>query len=551
MKHLFKRIVSFSLSIYIFVVSFFLFPLPTYAKTYYSWDELRKDATTSIFYIASQLKAVANGEFSNFVQGLDAWEQYWNEDNVAVDSETGEVTYSADLVALIKQALEEYAASVLPFKIENTYRLDSIPASTFQSKELYNAFKTYCASHEIVLTNPYGSYFPVGDITPYIKEGGGFVKYSSQVVLYNGNWKLQSIPMDMYRENRNSDGSYTIELQENYGTTMWIGHYNPDKIKFNEYGQQHFIVTHDGGRIRVFNSASEFMDYNAGQRKIYFGSGFYDKEPGEIKVDYDELMDYMDGKYDQFLEDLKDIIGDNPGISEEDLEKLIDELLGKLGEIGGEIGGNQQETNGLLSGISDALSGYFDSMLSILEEFAGAVDSGFSTLADQLDIITLELGLIYDKIGDMTEEEVSDKTDSLFSQLSSAFSEIGTLLNGKFPFCLPNDLYTMLAILSGDTVKVPSGPDGGDVVVCAYGNAPFDAAVMGDNSKVKKESSAPVFEIPFVIGSADIEEKIQIDLSPFEYISRLSRTLMTLYYCVCLMNLTFKVIDLGKDIGND
>lgn len=325
MKHLFKRIVSFSLSIYIFVVSFFLFPLPTYAKTYYSWDELRKDATTSIFYIASQLKAVANGEFSNFVQGLDAWEQYWNEDNVAVDSETGEVTYSADLVALIKQALEEYAASVLPFKIENTYRLDSIPASTFQSKEAYNTFKTYCASHEIVLTNPYISYFSIGDITPYIKEGGGFVKYSSQFVLYNGNWKLQSIPMDRYTEKGNSDGSYTIELQENYGSTQRIGHYDPDKIKFNEYGQQNFIVTHDGGRIRVFNSASEFMDYNAGQRKIYFGSGFYDKEPGEIKVNYDELVDYMDGKYNQFLEDLKDIIGDNPGISEEDLEKLIDD----------------------------------------------------------------------------------------------------------------------------------------------------------------------------------------------------------------------------------
>ena len=547
MKHLLKRIVSFSLSIYIFVVSFFLFPLPTYAKTYYSWDELRKDATTSIFYIASQLKAVANGEFSNFVQGLDAWEQYWNEDNVAVDSETGEVTYSADLVALIKQALEEYAASVLPFKIENTYRLDSIPASTFQSKEAYNTFKTYCASHEIVLTNPYISYFSIGDITPYIKEGGGFVKYSSQFVLYNGNWKLQSIPMDRYTEKGNSDGSYTIELQENYGSTQRIGHYDPDKIKFNEYGQQNFIVTHDGGRIRVFNSASEFMDYNAGQRKIYFGSGFYDKEPGEIKVNYDELVDYMDGKYNQFLEDLKDIIGDNPGISEEDLEKLIDELLGKLGDIGGEIGGNQQETNGILSdiasslsGIASTLSGYFSSVLSSLDEILLSIKALVWIEADdKLDEEKMDLFDLIDKIWENPEEGSQDAA----ATLSESFSDIAARLTKKFPFSIPWDIYSLFTVFSGTPP-----PKEATYRTMTLNAQPFTV----DREDLEQDvHDAPYFVLPFVIESYGINEKLILDFKDYGMVSTFARTFLSVLFAVFLIKFTIRIIGLFRGGGGD
>lgn len=504
-----------------------------------------------IEFLLSQIGAVINDHDISKVMANDQTMKSYiakgyydeNEDTIVFPQET--VTY-------VYNYIQNHYNEWLPFQIQQTYNYKSIPASLFPSKQTYSTFLSYCQSHYMVAFS-----FPaqvsytntsmhLGDVSEVVDDGGGFV-YGNNTSFYavNADWSNATVWCDYYPFVKNDHGEYILGTirEKQQGCTAFYN-YDSTAAQFRTISTIRFLITKDGGRIRVFNSLAEFKDYNAGQRKVFFGKGFYDFDPSEISVKWDEFIDKI-GRMDDLLQDLIDKITDNPNISEEDLEKLIDELLGKIGEIGGDISSGIDETNSLLGGIASSLSGYFESVLSALSELAVMIEEGFMTLAEQLDMMIYELGLIYESMGDMTEEEVSEKTDSLLSQLFSAFSEIGDVLKGKFPFCLPNDLYTMLALLAGNEVSVSPGAGGGgggdgngDIMICAYGSG-------------NEDSKAPVFEIPFVIGSADIEEKIIIDLSPFEYISKLSRTLMTLYYCACLMQLTLKVIDLGKDLGDD
>lgn len=580
MKQMNIRILSIALIIVIITASFLSYSVPVYASHggggtsdkdhngptnavgKLDWDEMSDSRkwVTICEYVVAQVRAYAGGDFVKYLEAQDAFKEYVygkTPDDIVTVTDEG-MTIPADLVALIKQALIEYADETNPFFLVNTYRARDIPASTFPTKTIYNTFLAYATSHNVsafqTYTGNYGNGFlRLGDVTPLLKEGGAFVsKNTNFCTCYtvNGDWSSERIIYDNYDFNYTADSPKSqviTEVKEGQGYFEGFTYYVAGLTSFQSpYGSIGYLVSPDGGRIRVFKSLTEFMGYDAGQRKVYFGSGFYDFDPTDITATWDEINDKI-GRMDDILQDILDAITDNPNLSEEDLEKLIDELIGKIGEIGGELGDKTDQTNTILggisstlSGIASSLSGYFSSVLSYLSGLVGTVREGFMTLSEKMDMMIYELGLIYESMGDMTEEEVSEKTDSLLSQLFSAFSEIGDVLKGKFPFCLPNDLYTMLALLAGNEVSVSpgAGGGGGDIMICAYGAADED-------------SKAPVFEIPFVIGSADIEEKIIIDLSPFEYISKLSRTLMTLYYCACLMQLTLKVIDLGKDLGDD
>lgn len=100
--------------------------------------------------------------------------------------------------------------------------------------------------------------------------------------------------------------------------------------------------------------------------------------------------------------------------------------------------------------------------------------------------------------------------ESVVSSLSSAFSDAAGLLKGKFPFSLPRDIYFIMGFF-------------------------------------KEEPRAPVFRLPIRIGSAGINEVIEIDMGDFEILSRLSRSILSLLFILGFMKLTPLLLDIGKD----
>lgn len=490
---------------------------------------------------------VDKGDFKLFLENYDAFLNLFEEEPDDLITVTDEgLTIPADLVALIKQALIEYANETNPFKIEQTYPVNAIPASTFPDKSAYEAFKSYCASHAYTLADPQGSYMYIGDITPYIKEGGGFVRSGSNIVVYNSDWRGVNIPIDYYQFKYNADVGYYVEIKENYGVLSSIAHYNPNKTNFKEYQQNGFIVTKDGGRIRVFNSASEFMDYNAGQRKVYFGKGFYDYDPADITVTWDEISDKI-GRMDDLLQDLIDIITDNPNISEEELEELIDQLIGKIGEIGDQIGDKTDQTNTLLGGISStlngitsSLSGYFSSVLSYLEQILAAIKALVWIESDnKVDKDKQDLFDLIDKIWEDPENGSQEAADAL----TGSFSDVAHGLTKKFPFSIPWDIYNLFRVFSG-----APAPDEATFHTMTLGVQPFTV----DNEDLEQDvHDAPYFKLPLRLDSYGIYEEVVVDLADFKSVSTLGRGLLSVLFAVFLIKFTIKIIELFKGGSSD
>lgn len=550
-------------------------------------------------FVASSLGAIVNGsDFSQFMKNYEAYKNYVLNgsltENVTI-SQDNTITFSEDLTACMKQALIEYAEETNGFRLYPTIDYDLIPASEFKSGYDYKTFRNIVSESGCVVFNTNyfsgrtsGLYFgrPFHDITAdSVSIVGQNILGNSIIVegrFYGTNtwtwYKTQPVKsfVTQYTDSDGYSAFHTFTSWEegedipssnntdiSYGILDIRGLYPTGSVKGNTF----FSV--DGRKLKVFNSLNALKNYTTGDRSVYFGSGFYD-DPGEIQVSFDDLEKYIDGKYDSFFDDLKDLIGDNEdNLTEEDLEKLVDKILDKMDDIGGnnKPGDNTGDNSGILDGIADilegitsAISGYLDAILMYLE----------SILTD-LDYIVLEMQ-------DMTEEEVSTKSDSVITELSDAFSEIGNVMSQKFPFSIPWDIKNLYVALSGgkepgiqslsddigigglyhdssppsassgkliDVIVYPS-PDDGTMPLVADEDIGNITPVPPSGDASFTDSGAPVFKIPFVIRSAGVNAAVLLDMSYFDTVSAFSRTLFLLIFLHQLFLLSMRVFEFVK-----
>lgn len=583
-------------------------------------DFLLQEADKLIAYVVGQTKAIYSGDFSTVVQNDELFDEYFNPDHITYSDDvdgkgTPGIVFDEDLTAYMKQALIEYAEETNGFRLYPTIDYDLVPASEFKSSYDY---KTFCnlvsEAGCIVLNTGYfngrisGLYFgrPFHDIEKdsiSLVNGNtlsGFIIVDAR--FYGTNtWTWYGTPVKRFATQYiDSDGYSSFRI-----FTSWEeGADVPSQVATNissglldirglyptgsAYGNTFFST--DGRKLKVFNSLNALKNYTVGSRSVYFGSGFYE-DTGEIQVSFDDLEKYIDGKYDSFFDDLKDLIGDNEdNLTEEDLEKLVDKILDKMDDIGGnnKPGDNTGDNSGILDGISDALegitstiSGYLDAILMYLE----------SILTD-LDYIVMQYQ-------DMTEEDAKTKTDSALNELKGTFSEVGDMMTKKFPFCIPWDLKQLFVTLNGgkdysgeDAAMLLSGGDiegyaaatpenpelptfsgytgSGKLVDVIIYSSPSSRASpsSGENGIMmlsaddtgnggttgndtagadagvyRSESGAPVFHIPFVLNSIGLNSALVIDMSPFDGVSDISRTLFLLIFIYQLILLSIRITE--------
>lgn len=563
-------------------------------------------------FVASSLGAIVNGsDFSQFMKNYEAYKNYVLNgsltENVTI-SQDNTITFSEDLTACMKQALIEYAEETNGFKLIATTDYHDLSASDFASGYVYHSFRNIVHENGLVAVTgggvsgnvckqslSFAFFLPFdkdsiknnnssGSVS-LVKASGYNSPYYEKALYYDSlSWDWLNYTVYDCKVYYNTDEGHTAykvitsfdECEEKTSGLKtdfqdvgysYIG-WNP-VLNFSKNFSGYFLYSTDGRKLKVFNSLNALKNYTTGDRSVYFGSGFYD-DPGEIQVSFDDLEKYIDGKYDSFFDDLKDLIGDNEdNLTEEDLEKLVDKILDKMDDIGGnnKPGDNTGDNSGILDGIADilegitsAISGYLDAILMYLE----------SILTD-LDYIVLEMQ-------DMTEEEVSTKSDSVISELSDAFSEIGDVMSQKFPFSIPWDIKNLYVALSGgkepgiqslsDDIGIgglyhdsspPSASSGKLIDVIVYpspddGTMPLVADEdMGNITPVPPsgdasftDSGAPVFKIPFVIRSAGVNAAVLLDMSYFDTVSAFSRTLFLLIFLHQLFLLSMRVFEFVK-----
>lgn len=545
----------------------------------YNWDDIKDCAVDWVMYMASNIGAIfSDHNFGVYVQNKESWKDYWKEENVTISEDGRSVNFSTDLMAYVKQCLDDYAAENQPFKVEKTYKMSEIPASSFRHKVAYDYFKSYfdSDSYKYIVFRAYSDSGAILDITSEIKEGGGFVNSStSYVSIYDSDWRNHYFPAN----------TYTVKIDENNKSYLEFGtaergfqtfcHYLEGRTNFSANSS---IATKDGGNIRVYNTVSDFINYSVGQRKIYYTNNYYNYTPKDLQVSIDDLQKTIDDMQD-VIDKLLDQITNNT--SESEMEELLRQILEELknnqgGSSGGDGGGGSGggdvnvdidlgSTNGLLSKILAKVTQISEKISSTAGQSMTDVVNSIKELGEMLKkyliTITGDLDDIKGKLEQMTEDEFAEKTDSMLSESKESFSEIGDVAKGKFPFSLPNDMRILIERISvppAETVSLHSNDPPGVSVYSDHGGGGASRPSPGGIASVEQGSTgnsfgvsptgAPVIRCPIVVKSVGIDCSIVIDLSEFDRVALLARTLLTLMFVCGLYNLTFKVMGLWGDL---
>lgn len=597
-----RRIISISLCIISIIVSIFSFPFTVYASdpiimgnvdtvlldatekawTTGDWSDVQEIMRTRLSIIKAILLgtgAIAEGDallaVSSTESVLDAIPN-----NVSVDS-NGDFVFGTDLIKAIKQALKEYQNEQYGYQILPTLKYDQIPVSSFSSSTEY---RTMC---ELAKTYGYiamylpstSATFSVCDVSAYSDNTAGFYikEYGSDYIEVK---LMDYITWADVQENYYTydpddaitlpDVCTTFEELQNYieATDGWCngvksGQYWLKISQFNLSGN--LIVSYTGSDVLVFNNATSLKNYSIDKRGVFTTKDFYE-DTGELTLKLDDLNNSI-GDLTDLLEQFKDLLGkQDGGLTEEQLQKLLkdflDEFFNRLGEKeddnggGSSSGGNSGgiSSGDIKDGILDALSGYYEAILSYLD--------GILYEIQNLELITLTTGGsssgddstdLLDWFNDVWKDP-ENNAQEFADKLEQPFSEIASGITKKFPFSIPWDVYGFFTILSG--VNPPqnnktyslNSDNTGDTTENLE-NIKTTASVYSVDSN-GNEHSAPYFELPIVVERFGIKEYIVVDLKDFQAISTLSRTMLALLFGVFLMKFTIRIVDLFKG-GSD
>lgn len=607
MKQYVNRILSFILSFSFFITVFLYQSISVYALPKRLLDGTWIDVPLSEYgqelsyffqYGVNQLGAVYNGDFEGWLKNNDTYKDLYDDNGrlaqgISIDTSTGDITYSQDLLDLIKQALRDYSEETNGLYLAPTINVHDIPLEFFSNSNRYHSLVDIVDQLGLAGVAYNGSY--ICNLSIIEKKGYSFVSnitsdtqfdFVSSPLYCRGFYENSSLkgPYGLggdnaelwsYSESREfrnitdkrcswEDGVYPLTVNSSYRVTgslifgysngkslTNLGAYNP--TSWSSYNAQYAVWSNDGRRVRVWKNEKAFIYGTEHQRTVYFSKDFYDKAPTQITVSFDEMKDTVD-KLDGVLNDLLDKIDSttDENTIEDLLQQILDEMKnqgsGNQGgnQGGGNEGGGSYDDTGLLA----VLSGYFDSVLAYLGQILSAIEALVWIEADDSSLTDDQKDLfdLIDKIWDDPETGSQEMAD----ELSGSFLDVAKGITKKFPFSIPWDIHALFSVFARagqsqpETAMLADGygimplvgePDDGEY---DYPNGDGTSTVINwdDNPH-----DAPYFVLPLVVESYGIEEYIEVDLKDFQTVSTLSRSLLAVLFAVFLIKFTISLME--------
>lgn len=203
---------------------------------------------------------------------------------------------------------------------------------------------------------------------------------------------------------------------------------------------------------------------------------------------------------------------DELNATEKSTDEKLDELLdyiqngGSDDDSGGDSGGGSGG-----SGSDDDIEGdsWLEKIYNVLKKILDKIKSIrrwviADTIIDGADLITDWA----EDVGTIVVELVKAPVKT-FGALLADLEVLNDALTVKFPFCIPWDVAFLVGLL-------------------------------------RAEPKTPHYEIPIVLENYGIDEKIEIDLSDFEIISKICRTFLSIIFCYELLQLTMKIVNMKE-----
>lgn len=353
-----------------------------------------------------------------------------------------------------------------------------------------------------------------------------------------------------------SESAFDVNLNPSYGNTF--GGAGSNKIPVNG---NYTILGVTGMPFVVFKTKdaalAHLKNLNGSETSNYYIST--EIVSNDYSTTVNKIYDYSShDTYTTINNNITKTITDKgSGLTEEEYQKIVNEVMKKVqteidsqpdsGDSGGSSGGGSDSGNtgggssggGSSGGDSGWLEKIYNRLGDVLEKI-GTV-TGVDTLVSLVqqiadDIKTLKEGgtlsadlsdtngLLKDikkllgtliavqaagDVADLLTDTVGDKISDFVDNLKSGVSEVTDALQDVFPFSIPWDLMTILALFSA-------------------------------------EPEAPVFDIPVKIGKF-ADQTIHVDLSDFESVSVICRAFLSISFAVGLMYLTIRLTGGGKD----
>lgn len=298
-----------------------------------------------------------------------------------------------DIVAYSKKIIDDNTG----YFYVKTLAKNNIPPSMFVNKDLYD---TFC---DILKENKYTycKFRTDSDISFEACSLG-----DKALILYRSNSECDYF--DIYDKTWNKTyvktsyhSFYNNELTQSDGVKYLSLEWNNSFTPVGNSKQLSFVCSLDGDYIKVFKTLDAFKDYNAGYQPFYTSPQYiaYDSSIDNsvtVKGDY-FLGCNWESNNNTYYNNISNTVINNysDGISEEQLNAIIEKILAEIRKNGGNGGNNSGSGSGSsgggLSGFLSGLGSIGDALLSILGklmEYVGKAIELFSdTIVKVIDII--------------------------------------------------------------------------------------------------------------------------------------------------------------------
>lgn len=569
-----------------------------YGIEYNDWEPFYRflyESSDGLMYMFSQMGAFVTKDFVTWVDNNKKLASLANTVPVnqsLTDTKGNKVTFSKEFMAELKAILDEYIKTEQTkeenggFIILPTTSISDVPADRFKNAQQFRTFRNIIVEkgclavqvkfeEEIMFVDPFSDPDHPIMLVGVTSDLNRYENYSYMPVttkfFCGSDWNIHGYCVKVFPENNVIYTSVSDAVDYISPTTQKTLYQNEAFVnwsfeKHGSMGEYFTLYSVTGENVRVYVSKLAAKNYSVGNRKIYLTENYYNYVPEDLEVSIDDLQKSVDDLQkiiDELLKRIKDDTSEKEIMDL--LRQILDALKNQQGTGGGGSGGGDvtvnvdlTETNGWLSKIYTKLSQVFDKISSIsipsMRDVVTAIEDLEKMLKRYLSEITGDLDDIKGQLEEMSEQEFEQKTGDFLDDTMAEFSDIGEKAKTKFPFSIPNDIKLLISKMSvpppGDagggesgvySVNMMSADDpGGGLITVAEGD-PEDAPVISD-------TGAPIFYLPFVIESAGINEFVVIDLSGFESVSKFCRGLLTIWFILCLYNMTFKVLGLWGDL---
>lgn len=204
------------------------------------------------------------------------------------------------------------------------------------------------------------------------------------------------------------------------------------------------------------------------------------------------------------LEQIKDILArmEEADIDASNLEEALEKIRQSIADTGT---ANNENLTGMKELLSDMQAVLIDikSGMAVKDNYTDALDDIHSLLEEMYKLQKIGTALdVADLLTDFAAL-LEDGDTSFLDRMGTSFSNVANASKEHFPTSIPWDLVAIFTVLKADPV-------------------------------------CPSYDVPFSIPALGVDETINIDLSKFEELSRISRAFLSVLFLLLLIHLTRK-----------